>query len=110
MKNTLRLRASLLSSVLILCFASLGWTQAPAAAPKPKVAIMPLSEIKIGMRGTAYTVFQGTKPEPMEAEILGILKNGMGPKSNIILARMHGEKVEYTGVVAGMSGSPVYID
>jgi hypothetical protein len=72
--------------------------------------LIPLSEIKTGMRGTAYTVFQGVKPEPMEVEVLGVLKGFNGPKSDIILARLHGEKVEYTGVVAGMSGSPVYFD
>jgi len=62
------------------------------------------------MRGVAYTVFQGTKPEPMDVEVLGVLKNMNGPKGDIILVRMHGTKVEYTGVVAGMSGSPVYFD
>jgi hypothetical protein len=72
--------------------------------------LIPLSQIKTGMRGTAYTVFQGVKPEPMEVEVLGVLKGFNGPKSDIILARLHGEKVEYTGVVAGMSGSPVYFD
>src|SRR5215468_1076914 len=71
--------------------------------------IMPVSSIRRGMRGVAYTVFEGTKPEPMEVEILGVLPNMNGPKSDIILARLHG-KAEYTGVVAGMSGSPVYID
>jgi hypothetical protein len=72
--------------------------------------LIPLSEIKTGMRGTAYTVFQGVKPEPMEVEVLGVLKGFNGPKSDIILARLHGPKVEFTGVVAGMSGSPVYFD
>src|SRR5947209_14238178 len=71
---------------------------------------MPVSELHRGMRGVAYTVFEGTKPESMDVEILGILPNLNGPKSDLILARLHGEKVEYTGVVAGMSGSPVYID
>src|SRR5438046_10526018 len=71
---------------------------------------MPLSDIQPGMRGVAYTVFEGTKPEAMEVEILGVLKNMNGPKSDLILTRLHGQKVEYTGVVAGMSGSPVYID
>jgi hypothetical protein len=77
-----------------------------AKAPK----ILPLADIKPGMRGTAYTVFEGTEPEPMDVEVLGVLRNLMGPKSDIILVRLHGQKVEYTGVVAGMSGSPVYID
>ena len=49
-------------------------------------------------------------PEPMDVEILGVLRDMAGPKSDVILARLHGKKVEYTGVVAGMSGSPVYID
>jgi hypothetical protein len=62
------------------------------------------------MRGVAYTVFQGTKPEPMDVEVLGILKNANGPKGDIILVRLGGAKAEYTGVVAGMSGSPVYLD
>jgi hypothetical protein len=71
---------------------------------------MPLSQIHEGMRGTAYTVFQGTKPEPMDVEVLGVLRNVNGPRGDIILVRLHGTKPEYTGVVAGMSGSPVYFD
>jgi hypothetical protein len=62
------------------------------------------------MHGVAYTVFQGTKPESMGVEVLGILKNANGPKGDIILVRLSGEKAEYTGVVAGMSGSPVYLN
>ena len=62
------------------------------------------------MRGVAYTVFQGVKPEPMDVEVLGVLHNVNGPKGDIILVRLHGQKPEYTGVVAGMSGSPVYLD
>ena len=62
------------------------------------------------MKGVAYTVFQGTKPESMGVEVLGILKNANGPKGDIILVRLSGEKAEYTGVVAGMSGSPVYLN
>jgi hypothetical protein len=50
------------------------------------------------------------KPEAMEVEVLGVLHNVNGPKGDVILVRLHGQKVEYTGVVAGMSGSPVYLD
>ncbi len=81
-----------------------------AIEPKLSVPIMPLEDVKAGMRGTAYTVFEGTKPEPMQVEVLGILRNMTGPKGDVILVRLHGEKPEYTGIVAGMSGSPVYID
>jgi len=62
------------------------------------------------MHGVAYTVFEGVKPESMDVEVLGVLKNVNGPKGDVILIRLHGQKVEYTGVVAGMSGSPVYIN
>ena len=70
----------------------------------------PMSEVRRGLRGTAYTVFEGVTPEPMEVEILGVLKDAIGPKQDMILARLHGAKAEYTGVVAGMSGSPVYVE
>ena len=71
---------------------------------------IPISQIHTGMRGVAYTVFEGVKPEPMDVEVLGVLHNVNGPRGNIILVRLHGQKVEYTGVVAGMSGSPVYFE
>ncbi len=93
---------------LLLCLTSLAAFSADA---KPsKVQILPEDQVKAGMRGVAYTVFEGVKPEPMDVEILGVLRNMAGPKSDVILARLHGSKVEYTGVVAGMSGSPVYVD
>ncbi|MGA2647247.1 MAG: SpoIVB peptidase S55 [Candidatus Sulfotelmatobacter sp.] len=72
--------------------------------------IIPVSQIHAGMHGVAYTVFEGVKPEAMEVEVLGVLHNVNGPKGDVILVRLHGPKVEYTGVVAGMSGSPVYFD
>ena len=71
---------------------------------------IPVEQIHAGMRGYALTVFEGVKPESMGVEVLGVLHNVNGPKGNIILIRLHGEKAEYTGVVAGMSGSPVYLD
>ena len=71
---------------------------------------IPVTQIHAGMRGVAYTVFQGVKPEAMDVEVLGVLHNVNGPKGDVILVRLHGQKVEYTGVVAGMSGSPVYLD
>ena len=74
------------------------------------VPTIPLDQIKAGMRGEAWTVFEGSQPEKMEVEVLGILRNLAGPKSDVILVRLHGARVEYTGVAAGMSGSPVYID
>src|SRR5579862_9392344 len=92
-----------------LSFLSLSFAQAPPiSTPPPKT--IPVSQIHAGMRGVAYTVFEGVKPEAMEVEVLGVLHNVNGPKGDVILVRLHGQKVEYTGVVAGMSGSPVYLD
>ena len=72
--------------------------------------ILPLDQVHAGMKGTALTVFQGVKPESMDVEVLGVLRNVNGPKGDIILVRLQGAKPEYTGVVAGMSGSPVYLE
>src|ERR1035437_3252980 len=84
--------------------------ETPPVRPKSgKVEIMPLSQVKQGMKGTAWTVFQGTEPEPVPVEIVGISKNMWGPKQDIILGKMGG-KAARTNVAKGMSGSPVYID
>jgi hypothetical protein len=99
------MRRALFSSVIALLLSTTIQAQTSKA-----VETIPVSEIHAGMRGVAYTVFQGTKPESMGVEVLGILKNANGPKGDIILVRLSGEKAEYTGVVAGMSGSPVYLN
>ena len=94
-------------SFILVCLAPFTLS---AVVNSAKVEVMPEYQVKAGMHGVAYTVFEGVKPEPIDVEILGVLPNMAGPKSDVILARLHGPKVEYTGVVAGMSGSPVYID
>jgi hypothetical protein len=104
-------------AVLILlaccsCFLSMAAAVQPSL-PSPsesQIQTIPVDQIHAGMRGVAYTVFEGVKPEAMEVEALGVLKNANGPKGDVILVRLHGAKPEYTGVVAGMSGSPVYFD
>lgn len=87
------------------------------AATLPKAAIslasqpvFPLAQVHRGLHGTAYTVLQGSTPEPIDLEILGILRDGIGPGKDMILARLTGAKAEFDGVVSGMSGSPVYVD
>ena len=72
--------------------------------------ILPLSEVHPGMQGYAYTIFAGDQIEKFDLEVLGIMPNFLGPKQSIILVQLKGPKVEHTGVVAGMSGSPVYLD
>jgi hypothetical protein len=75
----------------------------------PPPAIMPLSEVKPGMVGQALTVFQGTKPEPFKVRVVSVMRNFL-PKQDVILIRAEDPRVEFSGIVAGMSGSPVYID
>jgi hypothetical protein len=80
--------------------------------PRPKagkVEILHLSEVKPGMKAIAWTVFQGTEPEPVPIEIVGLMKNANGPRQDIILGKMGGKAIR-TNVAGGMSGSPVYVD
>lgn len=81
----------------------------PCATTFGAEAFFPLRDIKPGMRGIGRTVFQGSRVEEFQVEILGVLQNS-GPKQSIILARLSGGPLAETGVLQGMSGSPVYID
>ncbi|MBV8816944.1 MAG: hypothetical protein JO022_01235, partial [Acidobacteriaceae bacterium] len=72
-------------------------------------AIFPLKDIRAGQKGIGKTVFSGDKIEDFQVEVLGILKN-IGPDQSVIIARLSGGQLEKTGVIQGMSGSPVYID
>lgn len=83
--------------------------QAGAPPRAGKVEIMPAREVKPGMRGVAWTVFEGTTPEPVPVEIIGPWKNSWGPGQDVILAKLGG-KAAKTNVAGGMSGSPVYIN
>jgi hypothetical protein len=73
-------------------------------------AIFPLKDVKPGMKGVVYTIFTGDTIEKVDLVVLGVLENALGPRQDIILVQLLGEKVEHTGVVAGMSGSPVYLE
>src|SRR6185437_11704728 len=71
---------------------------------------MPVSEIRPGMVGIGRTVFEGTRVEEFRANIIGVLENVIGTHRNLILAKLEGGPLANTGVIAGMSGSPVYVD
>src|SRR5438270_2310569 len=73
-------------------------------------ATMAVSELRPGMVGIGHTVFDGTHVEEFKAHILGVLENVIGPHRSLILAKLEGGPLAQTGVIAGMSGSPVYID
>lgn len=72
------------------------------------IDFMPLKDVRAGMRGTGRTVFNGDRVEDFQAEILGVLEN-TGPRQSLILARLSGGPLEHTGVMQGMSGSPIYV-
>ena len=71
---------------------------------------MPVSEVRPGMVGIGRTVFAGTRVEEFRVNILGVIENVIGPQRHLILARLEGGPLAETGVIAGMSGSPVYVD
>ena len=71
---------------------------------------MGVAEIRPGMVGIGRTVFDGTRVEEFKAHIIGVLENVIGTHRNLILAKLEGGPLANTGVIAGMSGSPVYID
>ncbi len=96
------------TSVAILCMsAALALGADPPKAGKPQ--IYPLRDVKPGQQAVAWTVFQGTTPEAVPIEIVGVWKNYLGPREDVIIGKMGGRAKE-TNVAAGMSGSPVYID
>ena len=70
----------------------------------------PLSDVHPGLKGYIDTIFSGDTVERVDLEVIGVLHNAIGPKEDVILVRLLGDKVATTGVVAGMSGSPVYFD
>ena len=74
------------------------------------VEFFPVDQIQPGLKGVGKTIFEGDKIEDFQVEFLGVLKNVMAPGHDIILGRLSGGPLEKTGVIAGMSGSPVYID
>src|SRR5262245_63206413 len=73
-------------------------------------AQMRIDDIRPGMVGVGRTVFDGTRVEEFKVNILGVIENVMGPQRNLILAKLEGGPLAQTGVIAGMSGSPVYVE
>jgi hypothetical protein len=80
------------------------------ATPRAQTAIIGLDEVRPGMVGIGRTVFEGNTIEEFKVHIIGVLKNVVGPSRSLVLARLEGGPLDKTGVIAGMSGSPVYIN
>jgi hypothetical protein len=106
----MNLRIAAILNVIVAAAVPVFAVDAPISRPKAgKVEILPLKDVKPGMKATAWTVFQGTVPEPVPVEIIGRWKNQWGPNQDIIIGKMGGKAIR-TNVAGGMSGSPVYID
>src|SRR5258706_12370854 len=95
-------RRSLAALLALLVFVGI---RLPAATTS-----FPVDELKPGMVGIGRTVFQGDRLDEFKVHILGVLRNVVGPRRNLILAKLEGGPLADTGVIAGMSGSPVYVD
>ena len=83
------------------------WLAALAAVLNAQIVFFPLKDVRPGLRGIGRTVFSGTNVEEFGVEILGVLDNA-GPSSSSFW-RAFPEDQEQTGIIQGMSGSPVYI-
>src|SRR5262245_58896302 len=90
-------------AVIVAAWAALASGSALAAD------VLPLDQVHPGMVGVGRTVFEGTRVEEFKVQILGVLEN-VAPKHSMILARLEGGPLDKTGVIAGMSGSPVFVD
>lgn len=101
--------------IITFCLNTIGQTPAKfdqnvSNVKNSALNIMPLSEVKEGMRGIAHTVFRGSQPEEFNVEILGIVPGAVGPKQDMIVGKISGGGADRTSVFAGMSGSPVYVN
>jgi len=115
MKSVKNSTITLLVSAIILAgsvdaFAQGAMVRTAAKTSAPASALYPLEELRPGMKGIARTVFSGSEPQEFSLEILGVLPGFTGPRQSTIIAKLSGANVDRTGVFAGMSGSPVFID
>jgi hypothetical protein len=93
---------------IVLAFLSVALSGFAFAAPKPG-SYWQVEDVRVGMKGQGRTVLQATRVETFDAEVLGVLRN-TSPGRDMVLCRLSGLNLEKTGVIAGMSGSPIYID
>lgn len=92
-------------SLLLLAALARAVYAQPADAP-----VIPLDDLRPGQQGVVWTVFQGTEPEPFSVEVTGVLRNALGPGKSLIVCQLTDDRVQKMGAVAGMSGSPLYIE
>jgi SpoIVB peptidase S55 len=99
----MQIRKCIAAAALVLMVVS-------ALRAQSQTQFFPLRDIRPGLKGVGQTIFEGNKVQEFQVEFLGVLKNFLAPKHDVILARLSGGPLAETGVIAGMSGSPVYVD
>jgi hypothetical protein len=99
----MRIRKCIAAAALVLMVVS-------ALRAQSQTQFFPLRDIRPGLKGVGRTIFEGNEVQEFQVEFLGVLKNFLAPKHDVILARLSGGPLAETGVIAGMSGSPVYVD
>ena len=109
MRSSFVKKISVLSWCLVIAFLHVGESEGTERAVASGSPIMPLNEVEKGMSGHGMSVFSGTKPERFEFTVIGKLENRL-PKQSLIIVRLSGQNLEHSGTIAGMSGSPLYID
>src|SRR5260370_11652021 len=95
--------------ILVFGLACLSWLDAGAEAGPKSDSYWQVDDVHAGMKGHGQTVMKGTKVETFDAEVLGVLKN-TSPGRDMVLCRLSGLDMEKTRVIAGMSGSPIYVE
>ncbi|MEO6992188.1 MAG: SpoIVB peptidase S55 domain-containing protein, partial [Lacunisphaera sp.] len=95
----------LLASLLSLIVLPSSLVAQPVNAP-----LISINELQPGMKGEVWTVFKGCTPEAFAVQVTGILRNALGPGKSLILCELTDSRVQLMGAVAGMSGSPLYVD
>src|SRR5438270_4141004 len=114
MKFANKIISALVFSALALTLTENSFSQTrtvrASASTTSRTVLFDLDELRPGMKGVARTVFSGSEPQEFNLEILGLLAGFSGPRQSTIIARLSGANVARTGVFAGMSGSPVFID
>jgi SpoIVB peptidase S55 len=110
LQSTSRIKRIVLFALVFAISAAFSYSPCNAQAPATSNDTIPVEQVRPGMQGYAYTIFAGDQVEKFDLEVLGVMPNFLGPKQSIILVQLKGPKVEHTGVVAGMSGSPVYLE
>lgn len=114
------MRRAVFSIAMLLCASGVTSVRADVAPPAPTTRLaadalfdparhMRVDEVEPGMKGYGLSVFNGTKIERFEVEVVSVLKNQAGPNQDIVLIRCRGQNLEHSGAVQGMSGSPIFL-